>query len=258
MPTISYNTLDEVPEAFREEAKEDDGKFKVNLVLNSKLTEFRDNNTTLSQDRDDLRSKLASFQKVFGEDSSVDDAVKEIETLRGTAQRVEDGELVENQGLDKAVQERTTKMKETYENQLADARRELNAHKERTSAAEAKYQRSVIDRAITDAAMREDSAVNPSALPDLLRRAHDIYTVGEGEKLVAKQGDVTLYGEDGTTPLQPGEWLQTLRESNSHLFKQSAGGGSGGGDKNLGGLSKADFEKLSPQQKLSLANKNRK
>jgi hypothetical protein len=64
-----------------------------------------------------------------------------------------------------------------------------------------------------------------------------------------------MYGADGSTPMTPMEWLAKLREEKPFLFKQSEGGGSGGGGR-PGGLSQADLQKMSPVERMNYARAN--
>ena len=52
MTVLVYATLSEVPNELRDAAKEgDDGKFSVKVAPAERITEFRDNNVSLSQER---------------------------------------------------------------------------------------------------------------------------------------------------------------------------------------------------------------
>ena len=69
MPIVTFETLESVPEGLRESAKEsDDGKVSIDLVTNSKLQEFRDNNVKLSEERDTLQKQVENFNKIVGDD----------------------------------------------------------------------------------------------------------------------------------------------------------------------------------------------
>ena len=166
--------------------------------------------------------------------------------------------MIVKKGLDEALAERTAKMRETYEDTLKTSRTNEQLHKDRADKADTRYDRSVVETQITSAALSENSGVAPAAIADLLRRGHQVFSVGENGKLVAKEGDVTLHGGDGTSDLSASEWIEGLKEDSPHYFKNSQGGGSGNNDsgsRNLGGFSQADFDNLSGSQKLAIANK---
>lgn len=257
MPDIIFESLDKVPEGLREHAKQvegGEGKVAVNVVAKVKLDEFRDNNVKLAQERDDLKKLVSRATEIIGEDFEA--GATEIETVRGVAKRVKDGELVENKGLEEALAERTRSMREGYEGQIKTVTSELQAWKQKASTADQRWKRGIVERSVTDAALDEKLGVNPKALPDIISRAHGVFHVDDSDKLIPKSGDAIVYGADGTTPMTVSEWLGKLRDEVPFMFKGSGGGGApGSGDTKFGGLTKQDFDKLSGKQKLELANK---
>lgn len=252
MPDIFFDTLDAVPAELREHAKEDSGKVVVNVVPKVKLDEFRENNIKVSKERDDLTKVVQRVTGLLGEDFDV--AENEIKELRTVHRRVKDGQLVENTSLEEALAERTKSMREAYEDQIRNEAKEKKAWQDKAVTTDLRLRRTFIDRAVTDAVLGEDSGAEPKALPDILRNAYDVFQVTEDGKLIAKNGGAVVYGEDGTTPMTPLEWLKKLRSDRPYFFKQSNGGGAGGGDKNRFGMSEADFAKLTPEQRLRIAN----
>lgn len=253
MPDIFYATLDAVPEGLREFAADADGKVKVSVVPKAKLDEFRENNVKLAQERDGLKAAVDKAKTLFGEDFEI--ASKELGDLRGVAQRVKDGELVENKGLDEALSERTKQMRESYEAQVAERAREANAWKDKASTLESKLKRTFIDRAITDVVLDSKSGIEPKAVPDILGRAYNTFQVSDDGKLTPKSGDAVLYGSDGASPMTVNEWVASLKDTAPHYFKGSAGGGASGGDQKMpGGFTAAEVAKMSPMERLRLAN----
>lgn len=255
MPEIFFDALDKVPDGLREHAKEVDGKVVVNVVAKVKVDEFRENNVKLAQERDELTKVVQRAQSILGED--FDASAQEIEAIRQVAKRVKDGELVENKGLEEALAERTRQMREGYETQIKTLSSEVGAWKQKSTAAEQRWKKGIVDRSVTDAALDEKLGVNPKALPDIISRAHGVFVVDDSDKLIPKSGDAIIYGADGTTPMTVSEWLGKLREDTPFFFKGSGGGGAtGSADAKYGGMTKQDFDKLSGKQKLELANQS--
>lgn len=253
MPDLFYSSLDQVPDGLREFALEADGKVKVSVVAKAKLDEFRENNVKLAKERDDLKTSVDKAKSIFGEDFDV--ASKELGDLRGVAQRVKDGELVENKGLDEALAERTKQMREGFETQIAERSREATAWKEKAGALDTRLKRTFIDRAITDVVLDPKSGVEPKAVTDILGRAYGVFQVSDDGKLTPKSGDAVLYGQDGASPMTPSEWVATLKDAAPHYFKGSSGGGASGGDSKLpNGMSQAEYARLTPMQRLRMAN----
>ena len=257
MPDIFFETLDSVPEAFRDIAEEKDGKVAINVVANSKLKEFRDNNIKVSTERDELAKKVAALTSILGEDVDADEFASELAELRDTAQKVKDGKLKADGDIAKEVEARVAAMRSDYEKRLQEAGKEASAWKDKAGVSESKYKRSLVDRAVTDAAVAEGSGVETKALPDILERARKVFQVDEEGKLIAKDGEATIYGGDGSTPMTPKEWLEKLKGDAPYFFKQSNGGGAGGNTdgKLPGGMSQEEWDKLPAKKKLEYANK---
>lgn len=254
MPNISFDSLEAVPEGLREFAKNTDGKFVVDVVPGAKLNEFRDNNIRLSQERDNLAGIFQKLRPVVGED--LDTFLSSYQNMAEVAQKVKDGTLKTTDDITKEVENRVSAMKNGYENQLSQAQKDKVAAQEALTAANNKYNRSVIDRAVTEAVINPNSGANPEALKHILTNAYEVFQVTPSGQLIAKDGDATIYGSNGADPMTPAEWLGRLRETAPFFFKNSngggaTGGGQGGNDK-YGGMTKADFDKLAPEKKLAI------
>ena len=261
MADFVFDSVDAIPEELREGVKpNDDGKIVLNLVPNARLKEFRDNNVTISKERDDMKASRDALAQIVGEDPEA--FTTELTELRSTAQKVKDGELTAKTDIEEAVEartnERTESMKASYESQLQNMGAALEKEKKRGDDAESRVRRTLIDREITAAVLDENSGVIPAALPQILRDAYDIFTVEDDDSVVPKKGDTIIYGPDGVTPMKASEWIESLKERSSFYFKSSQGGGAAGGkDVKMGNMTAAEIAKLSPRQKLELANKNR-
>lgn len=252
MPEISFDTLDAIPEGLRENASQKDGKFTINVVLKSKLDEFRDNNTTLAQERDALKATTTALTAIVGDDVAA--FTTSYEDMKKTAQQVADGKLKGSEAIETEVNNRVSGMKSDYERQLQAAGVETKNWKDKAEASETKFKRSLIDRGVTNAVLAETSGALPGALTDILTRAYGIFAVDDKGGLIAKDGEATIYGNDGATPMTPAEWLEKLKEQAPYFFKNSQGGGASGSDNKIpGGMSSEDFSKLSGAQQLALA-----
>lgn len=261
MPKVTFDSLDAVPEGLKDIAKDEGGKFVVDVVGAAKLAEFRDNNIKIAQERDALKAYRDRLAPVVGDD--IDGFVTSLQEMSGIVTQVKDGKLKGTEAIEAEVNNRVASMKTGFETQLAEANQRLNQAVQVAGAADQRYRRSIVDQAITAAVIDEQSGALPTALPDILARAYNVFQVTDDGKVVAKDGDAIIYGADGASPMTPTEWVTgRLRESASHFFKNSNGGGAAGGgnagDARYGGMSETDFRKLTPHQKLTLANSARK
>jgi hypothetical protein len=258
MPDIIFKTRDEIPEGLRDEVKEEGGVFKVSVVSTKKLNEFRDTNITVSKERDTLRERLNRVQPIIGDDP--DAFAAQYAEMQSVLQQVKDGKLKTTPEIEKAVTERVASMKAELDGQITGLSTKLNAELAEKKSIQAKYDASVRHGQVTQAVIAGDSNINPSALPDILRRADEVFVVQPDGTLVPKKGDSVIYGSDGATPMTVKEWLTKLVQEAPYLGKSSTGGGAGGGTGNtFGGYSQEEFQKLPPAKRLALERaKNQK
>jgi hypothetical protein len=262
MATLTYNSLSEVPETLRDAAKEDNGKYVVKVLPADKVTEFRENNVKLSQQRDELVGKLSRYEQVTGipveeAPTKLSEFAKMLETLRETKKRVDDGALVENMSLEEAAAQRVTEVTNSFKGQMAEIARDRDTWKDRATQGENRANQMQVENNVRLAASDPDVAMLDKAVALVLPQAFRVFRVEDG-KIVPKTSDGTIiYGTDGVTPMSIKEWLLKQRDDNEFLFKGSRGGGASGADKqNSGRLSAAELAKMNPAQRINYARKH--
>lgn len=255
MPKITLTDRSLIPDGL--DVEEIDGTFVVDVVNKSKLDEFRNTNIEVTKDRDTLKSFRDTVAGIVGDDlEAFKTSYAELSTI---SQQVKDGKLKGTDQITTEVENRTKSMREDYERQLQAKANEAKTATETGKTWETKYKRTLIDQAVTRAAINPEAGVEPTALPDIMSRAYAVFVVEDSGNVVPKDGAAVIYGSDGATPMTPDEWVAGLKKQAPHFFKRSAGGGSeGGAAKGLGGMSAEDIAKLSPRQKMELARKNAK
>ena len=262
MPNIYYETLDECPEGLRTYAKQDPdtGKIAVNVVPESKLSEFRDKNIQLSKDNEDLIAVSTRLKGIVGDDA--DAFVADVEDMRSIRQRVKDGDLKEGRHVEEAIAKRTEEMRKGYIDQLSAESREKNVWKQRAEQENQRYKEQVVVSSIRAACSNPELGVLPNAVDDVIERAKRVFRVSDDGKLSAFNGEAMIYGADGASSVSPQEWVSKLRETQGYFFKGSHGGGGGseggGGRGNepkiAGRFSKEQWAKMSPRDRLAAAN----
>jgi hypothetical protein len=253
MPIINFSSVDEVPEGLKEFAKTEDGKVTVNVAPTVKLDEFRNKNIDLSRQLEAAAPTLARIKQIAGDD--LDAFVNDLNGLRDIDRRVKDGELKTDDQIEQAVQDRIKVLKDGYEDNSKALRKELTETQKTATSLTERLNRTHIDKEVTAAVIVPESGVRPEALPDVLQRAYGLFKVEDGA-LVAKRGESIVYGSNGADSITVSEWLVKLRDEAPHYFKGNNGGGaSGGRDEKLGGFTSAQIAKMTPMQRLELANK---
>ncbi len=260
MPVFKFKTKDEVPAELHDQIKEsaDKAGFEINLVPNTKLDEFRQNNINVSKERDDLKDFKAKVSPLLGE-KSVEDWAKEISELTGIAQKVKDGSLKASDAIEAEVTKRTETMRGTLESQIATKAVEAAAWKAKADAGEMKLRQFQVDNAINALAADPSIGMNPKATADVLSRARAVFEVQADGSLVPKKNGEVIRGENGVDPMTPTEWIKGLRKEADYYFLGSKGGGAGGdstaGKPQYGGMTETDFNKLPPMERLKIANR---
>ena len=257
MPVFTFDSIDRIPEQMRNYAKAVDGSDAVtlNLVAQDKLDEFRDRNTELVKERDNLKQQVEVLAPIVGEDPEAFKA--RLAEFAAMEQRVKDGSLKESRNVEEEVVRRTEDMRKTLEEQIRAAQKEGSGWKQKAVEGDSRYRDLLVNMAIKDAAIDPEAGVLPSAIPDILSRARAIWRAEDNGAVVAYKGDLKLYGADGASELTPKEWLSKLKEEAPFFFKGTQGGGAGGaGGEKVGthGKTVKELGKMTAEQRLALAN----
>lgn len=221
-------SLDGLPEAVVEHYTQDQtsGKFVLavdGMVPKAKLDEFRANNTDLFKKIQDKEREMNELRDSYGM------APEEVATIRQTLESYKDKKVLDDEGIEALLEKRlaTLKSEQAGEIKVREKRiDELSRDREHWAA---KYQRTVIDRELKDAALA--TGVRPTALTDVVLRGSGMWHLDDSGRIVAKdaQGDL-MYGADSVSLLSPKEWMESsLREAAPHFFEPSGGGGANGG-----------------------------
>lgn len=256
MAEMLFDALDQLPEELREFGKtRDDGKVVVNLVPKVKVDEFREKNIALARDNEHFATKVSKLSKIVGEDE--DKFSEELVELRKTKQLVDDGKLSQSEKIEEVLTERTKTMRETHEQELRRLASESSKWKNDYETVTEQLKGVKVDNYIRAAIHDPKSGARAEAESHILLEARKVFKI-EGDKIIPKNGDSTIYGNDGASPMSPVEWMKTLQKQMPYLFKESTGGGAaGGGMSGYGNLTKDDIAALTPAQKLALANKQK-
>lgn len=256
---LSFETLDVVPEALRTEGLKPgaDGSVKISVVPKDRLDEFRNNNISVSQERDQFKQRADELAALVGDDP---EAFKtEFESLRRIKQRVDDGELKVSDDVENVVNERVAAMKDNYESLLAEERQKGKQHADRAATLDQRIKQGHIERLITEACLDVDSGVRPEAISEFVRDAMEVFQFPQdgSEPKPMRKGSV-IYGENGTDPMTAAEWVASQKKAKGHRFKGSGGGGALGGEHagSVHGMTPEEFNSLPARVRLDMANKS--
>ena len=220
-------SLDEVDEPLRSLYAESNGKFVLGVegvVPKSKLDEFRNNNVDLSRKLEDLTSKYKDIDPEL------------YASLTEEHRKLKDKKLIDAGKIDELVEDRVKEMRKTLES-------ERDGYKGQFTETRSRLEKVLIDNEASRFAV--EMGCVETALDDIVMRARSQFKLDKNDHAVAIDGERTLYGADGVTPLSIKEWMNALVKKAPHLFKQSSGGGAGGSKQGAGSSSiksKADFK----------------
>jgi hypothetical protein len=242
MLKLIMDSLEGLPEALASVYKKDDttGKYTLQVeggaVPLAQVKEFRDNNINLARQKDDLTAQLEAW-RILGE--SVEDVKSELEAAAKIKRQVENKQLVDAQGLDQTLEQRTKEMRETLESEANRWRSSYEKERGLHERTKGDFDRWRVERMVMDAAA--SAGVVGSALPDVTNRAHlagwRINEQGDVVRTVnGNNGPEIKIGSDGVKPQQLREWLlREVKDQAPHLWAQNVGGGAGGGGTNGSG-----------------------
>ena len=222
------DTLEDVSPELAEHYIQDQasGKFVIQvegMVPKTRVDEFRMNNTSLMKERDKLTLELEDMKHAYGI------TPEEVAELKKLQDSMKDKKIFDDDGIEALVEKRIASLKAEKEQEIRAREtkiKELSSDRELWAQ---KYQRTVIDRELSDAALK--TGVKPSALTDVILRGQNMWHLDDTGRIVAKDNHGDLeYGADGTSLLTPTEWLEAkLRTEAPHFFEASGGGGANGG-----------------------------
>ena len=226
-----YKSKDDVPEALRQYyvqvgddwvLETDEGGYK------SKLNEFRGNNVNLNNRVQELADALS---KLEGLDP---DKHEEYRKAAEELAQIREKGLLDKAGIDKDELEnllntRTEQMRNEFSDQIKKLSDRAETAEAQVSDLDGKLRQDRIKSVISEA-ITEYGVTKKGAMPMILDQAFKTWQLdNESKEPVAMRDQQKLFGENGESPLTPGEWVKSLAREMPYLFEPNAGGGARGG-----------------------------
>jgi len=213
------NTVEEQYRSLYE--KQDDGTFRLKLEDDENTDGLK---SALEKERKARREAEKSLRETVEKYKDIDP--EKAREAQKKLQELQEKELLDAGKVDELVAARTERMKADFESQLEALKaknKELDGKlSERTQQLTAVK----VDKVITDAVVSV-GAVRKGAMPDVLSRARAVWKINDaGEAVALNPEGATIYGNDGTSPMRPEEWANSLLKDAPHLFEGSGGSGS--------------------------------
>lgn len=218
-----YDTLDEIPEQYRDLYKEVEGKYVLTEVIGIKTQADVDRiQEGLRKERADHTALKQKYSFLNGLDiEEVQTKLDKYDELEASASGASTDEKVQ-----KLVDAKINTIKGPLERQINKLTDELNAANGQVKTFQERETERKITDAVTQAARKlkvQDTAIEDAMLTG---RAH--LTVDEDGNVVTKDGTGMAAG------LNAEVWLTELQGKRPHWWGESSGGGAGGGRGNVG------------------------
>ena len=186
-----------------------------------RLGEFRDNNTALTKKREELEASLKSFEGIDPD---------KVRTIQKELDGFKDKTLLDEGKIDELLEQRVTRMRQDHEAHV----KALTDERDKATTNGIAFRNQLSETKISSAVQSAISAVavaQKGAMPDIIERAHKVWSMEDDGTLIAKEGGEPIYGKKADKPLTMEEYAERIVGEAPHLFEDTAGGGAQGSGK---------------------------
>lgn len=219
----SYQTKEEIPEGLVDFYVEKDGKWVPEGIEGDttadRITEFRNNNVALRQEKEALEAKLASIPTIDP------DRLARLEEIEQRIQGDEEAKLISEGKMDEVLARRTDAMRDEHKTVVTAKDELIGALTGERDTFRTELTTLRLNGELDAALAAKGYKLKPGAAPDAYRRTHERFEMNNEGVTQAKKG---VYGAD-TNPLGMEEHVAKLAKEAGFLFESSQGGGSEGG-----------------------------
>lgn len=214
---------------------------EVQKLLQEKIEQevqgLKKKNSDLIAHEKKLKEQMAQFEGVD---------IEKVKHLQKQMEQSEEMRLLAEGKTEEVVARRVELLKKDYEAQLNARESKIKEYENTLSSREEALRQLRVDGAIREAYVSLD--YEPAALDDVIRKARDVFIMGEDGKVIPRDEHGNLiFGKDGKSNITASEWLQNLAEKKPYLRKPSKGSGAN----NQRGYSNADTSKMTSTQKIA-------
>ena len=182
----------------------------------------------------EVKGLKANSKKLKAEKEAAEEALKAFEGIdpekvRALLEQVEGDEetqLLKDGKIEEVVAKRTERLVTAKDKEIEARDKRISELETENSDLNDRLQKKIVDGALRDAATK--AGVVPTAIDDAVYRGSRVFVVGDDDTPIAKDGEDTLFGKDGKTPLTPLEYMEGMKETAPHWFPTSSGGGANG------------------------------
>lgn len=252
----SKEELDQIDEKFRELYTEKDGKFYLDVDVIDDLPQVGGLKSALQKERDANKQLKKDLQSTVDKYRDIDP--EKAREAQRKLQELEDKSLLDSGKLEELVSKRTERMQADHQQQVKGFQDKLSEREKELTSTRQHLANLQIEAAITrvlTSKTGKDLGIIPQAIPDIVRRARDIFNLDDktGSVIPHRADGSVLYGKDPGTPMPMDEWLSSLKPDCPHYFAPS--GGAGSGNDGGGGIPKKKRSEMTAAEKAAFIGK---
>lgn len=182
--------------------------------------------SALAKERQAKKDGDAEFRKLREQIGDLDP--EQARAALARVQEMADKKLLDEGKVDELINARTDAMSKAHAAAVAAYEKRLADQETTLGSLNGEVTTLILDGSIRDEAIK--NGVKKEHLDDVLYRMKDRgidgvkWTLGDGRKVVAMQGDEPKFGKDAQ-PMSIGEGLEMLKKSVAGFFEPSSGGG---------------------------------
>ncbi|AXH68441.1 peptidase [Vibrio phage R01] len=220
--------IDDVEEQFRHlYIQQADGSFQLGVegaVDKTKVDEFRNTNTNLTQQKEQLEQQLQQMAQQF--DGLDPEKAKEAMEMMN---KIRDQKLIEEGKIEELIEARTKDMMNNHQAREQELTEALKKQEEAYGGLQSNYRKLRIGSDILGS-LDKIGKIHSSSRDIITDLAAQVWHLGDDDKLIAMKGDQKVYSPtDATKPLTPEEWCLQLANDRPYLFESTTTMGSGQG-----------------------------
>ena len=199
----------------------------VGKLATAKLSE---EHAGLLKNRDEFKTEK---EKLAQEVSTLREAVKnwegldaeELKRIMANIEASEEAKLIAAGKGDEVLRKKTERLRQDYDAKIKTLTEERDKAKADGDAARQAHDRLKVETAI-NSAISQDGSIFNEAMPDIHAAGGPVFSVNDKNEIVSVDGDgKVVMGKDGEKPLQPGEWLESMKSIRPHWWRAPKGGG---------------------------------
>lgn len=223
--------IEEVPEQYRDLYTKQGDIFALDLEGVDNHPSVKGLSAAMRKVREQLKEatkKAAEQDERLKEIDELGVGMEELREQLGRIKQLDEKELIEAGKVEELFARRTEELKRAHDRELKKLVERAEAAEKAGKETHTKLATYRVETELRDAAAK--AGVRAAAITDVLARGKALFRLDDHEQVVPfDQNGEVIAGKDGTTPMQPEEWLNGLFSEAKHLFEESAGSGSAGG-----------------------------